>query len=341
MVSSQDVKVFNNPPLSATRGATMVSKNGSLFKLFAGNSNPELAQDIAKHLGMELGKATVGRFPNGEIHIEILEPVRGHDVYVIQSISTPGNDYIMELMLLFDALKRASARSITAIVPYFGYGKQDKRKTGREPVSAKVVADMFTIAGIDRLITFDLHARQIEAFFDIPVDNFPTVSFFCKHFEKNKPKDLVIVSPDAGRLKTARKYAGMLGCKIAVVDKYRQSFKEARVEHLLGDVEGKHALIIDDMIDTGGTICAAAETVMKHGAKSVSICATHAILTDPAVERLSKLGIKVVVADTVAIPKEKQFKGLKVLSMGPLLAEIIQRIQGREPLSPLFEPVTF
>lgn len=319
----------------------MASKNNSSFKLFTGNSNRKLAKSIAKHLGMELGKAVVEKFPNGEIRVELLDSVRWEDVYVIQSTSPPANDHLMELMLLFDALRRASARSITAIVPYFGYCKQDKRKTGREPISAKVVANMLTSAGIDRLITFDLHAAQIEAFFNIPVDNFPSVSFFAKHFKKKELKDLVIVSPDAGRLKVARKYAGILGCKMAVVDKYRQSFKGAKAMHLLGDVKGKHALLIDDLIDTGGTIATAAAAMKEHGAKKVSICATHALLTGPAVELLSSLGVDVITTDTVAIPKEKQFRGLEILSIAPLLADIIKRIQDREPLSPLFEPVAF
>lgn len=315
-----------------------MASNRSPYKLFTGNSNPELAKNIAKHLGMELGKAIVEKFPNGEIRVEILDSVRWEDVFVIQSTSPPANDHLMELMLLFDALRRASARSITAIIPYFGYSKQDKRKTGREPVSAKVVANMLTSAGIDRLITFDLHAGQIEAFFNIPVDNFPTVSFFCKHFKEKGLKDLVIVSPDAGRLKTAREYASMLGCRIAVVDKYRESFKGAKAMHLLGDVEGKHALLIDDMIDTGGTIATAAAAVKEHGAKKVSICVTHALLTGPAVERLSSLGVEVVTTDTIAIPQEKRFENLVILSIAPLLAEVIRRIQDREPLSPLFMP---
>ena len=319
----------------------MVSQNGSSFKLFTGNSNRKLAEDVAKHLGMELGKAIVEKFPNGEIRVEILEPVRGHDVYVIQSTSPPTNDHIMELMLLFDALRRASARSITAVIPYFGYCKQDKRKTGREPISAKVVANMLTSARIHRLITFDLHAAQIEAFFNIPVDNFPTVSFFTKHFKEKDLGDLVIVSPDAGRIKTARKFAGVLGCKIAVVDKYRESATEAKATHLLGDVKGKHALLIDDLIDTGGTISAAATIVKEHGAKKVSICATHSLLTGSAVEYLSKLGADVITTDTVPIPPEKRFKGLTILSIAPLLADVIKRIQERESLSPLFEPVTF
>lgn len=319
----------------------MTSQNGSSFKLFTGNSNRKLAEDIARHLGMELGKAVVDRFPNGEIRVEIMESVRGQDVYVIQSTSPPANDHIMELMLLFDALKRASARSVTAVVPYFGYCKQDKRKTGREPVSAKVVANMFASAGINRLITFDLHAGQIEAFFNIPVDNFPTVSFFCKHFKKKGLKDLVIVSPDAGRLKTARKYASMLGCKIAVVDKYRESFKGAKVMHLLGNVRGKHALLIDDLIDTGGTIAAAAAAMKEHGAKKATICVTHSLLTGNAVKHLTSIDADVVTTDSVAIPKEKRFKNLTILSVAPLLAEVIKRIQARESLSPLFEPVAF
>ena len=322
----------------------MASRQSAQFKLFAGNSNRPLAEAIASHLGMALGKAIVDRFPNGETHVEVMEPVRGQDVYVLQSLSPPANDHLMEMMLLFDALKRASAQSITAVVPYFGYSKQDKRKIGREPISAKVVANMLTSAGIDRLITFDLHATQIEAFFNIPVDNLPTVSFFAKHLEKSFRRgkgECVIVSPDAGRLKTARKFAGVLNCGIAVVDKYRESYKTVKVMHLLGDVKGKHALIIDDMIDTGETIAAAADTVRKHGTKSVAICATHAILTPPAVERLTAIGAEVLTTDTIAIPKEKRFRGLTVLSLAPLLAEVIRRIEERKPLSPLFEPVAF
>ena len=311
------------------------------FKLFAGNSNPALAQQISRHLDIPLGNAIVDRFPNGETHVEVLEPVRGKDVFVIQSTSPPVNDHIMELMLLFDALKRASAESVTAVVPYFGYGKQDKRKSGREAISAKVVANMFESAGISRLITLDLHAPQIEAFFNIPVDNLPTISFFARHLQRYSPQNLVIVSTDAGRLKTARKLGQVLGCDIAVIDKYRPSYQGAKAMHLLGEVGGKDAVLIDDFIDTAGSIIAAADAVRANGARSVRICATHALLTPPATERLRALDIDVTTTDTVSIPEERRFQRLEILSVGDMLAEVIGRIHKREPLSPLFEPAAF
>lgn len=308
------------------------------LKLFHGNSNPELARKIAAHLHIPTGKAVVDRFPNGEIRILLAESVRGCDVFIIQSTSPPVNENLMELMLMIDALKRSSAASITAVIPYFGYSKQEKRKSGREPISAKVVADMLSVAGINRIITVDLHAAQIEGFFNIPADNLPTVRFFSDYILKKKLSNFVIVSPDAGRISTARRYGEILGANIAIIDKYRPGYKSAKAMHVIGDVRDKNALIIDDFIDTGGSMVEAIKTVRENGAKDTYICVTHSLLTPPAVERLSSVNVKeIITSDTVAIPREKLLPNMKIASIAPLLAEVIKRIDRRQSVSSLFE----
>jgi ribose-phosphate pyrophosphokinase len=307
--------------------------------VFSGNSNKKLALDICKHLRVKPGAAVVDRFADGEIHVKINENVRGHDVFVIQSTSDPANERLMELLIMIDALKRSSARRITAVLPYFGYARQDRKDQPRVPITAKLVANLLTVAGADRILTIDLHAGQIQGFFDIPLDHLFAVKIFVDYRKKFKLKgDLVIVSPDVGSIKTARAYAKRFKCGLAIVDKRRVNDKKAEVMHIMGDVKGKAALIVDDMVATAGSLIEACEAIKKKGALEVYAAVSHPVLCDPAVDRIRRSQLKeLIVTDTIPVGKEKMINKIKVLSVAPLLAEAIKRIHNEESLSVLFK----
>lgn len=306
--------------------------------IFTGNSNSKLAVDICKYLKVKLGDASIGRFSDGEIHVKINENVRGHDVFVVQSTSNPANEHIMELLIMIDALKRASAQRITAVLPYFGYARQDRKDQPRVPITAKLVANLLTVAGADRILTIDLHAGQIQGFFDIPLDHLFAFTIFTDYIKKLKlNKNLVIVSPDVGGIKTARAYAKRIKCGLAIVDKRRVNDKEAEVMHIMGDVKGKHAVVVDDMVATAGSLVEAIEAIKSEGALDVYAAVTHPVLCGPAIERIKRSKLKeIIVTDTIPIPKEKITGKIKVLSVASLLGEAIKRIHNEESISVLF-----
>jgi len=309
------------------------------IKIFSGNSNPTLAQKICEALTVPLGAARVRRFSDGEVMVEINENVRGRDVYVIQSTCAPTNDNLMELLVMTDALKRASAATITAVVPYYGYARQDRKAAPRTPITAKLVADLITKAGIDRVVTVDLHAGQIQGFFDIPVDNLYAAPVILNHL-KNRfdGQPIVMVSPDAGGTERARAFAKRLECTLAVIDKRRTGPNVAEVMHLIGDVRNKIAIILDDMIDTAGTLTQAAKALKENGATAVYACATHGVLSGPAIERINNSDIaEVVLTDTIPLgDKENTTSKITMLSVSGLLAEAIRRIHEDESVSSLF-----
>ncbi len=310
------------------------------MKVFCGNSNRKLAEDICKHLGVPLGDAVVRRFSDGEINVEINESVRGKDVFVIQSTCYPGNDNLMELLIMMDGLKRASARRINAVIPYYGYARQDRKVSPRAPISAKLVADLITVAGATRMMTVDLHAGQIQGFFDIPVDHlyaFPVIlDYLSKKFSDGE--ELVIVSPDAGGVERARAFAKRLKARLAIIDKRREVANVSQVMNIIGEVEGMIAILLDDMVDTAGTLTHAAEALLEHGAKEVYASASHPVLSGKAMERLETSKIKeIVVTDTIPLRGEAaRFDRIKVLSVAPLLAEGIRRIHTEDSVSSLF-----
>jgi len=306
--------------------------------VFSGNSNKKLALDICKYLKVKPGGAVIDRFSDGEIHVKISENVRGHDVFVIQSTSDSANEYLMELLIMIDALKRASAQRITAVLPYFGYARQDRKDQPRVPITAKLVANLLTVAGADRILTIDLHAGQIQGFFDIPLDHLFAVKIFVDYRKKMKSKEnFVVVSPDVGGIKTARAYAKRFRCGLAIVDKRRINDKEAEVMHIMGDVKGKVAVIVDDMVATAASLVEAVDAIKKAGALEVYAAITHPVLCGPAIERIKKSRLKeLVVTDTIPVGKEKMISKIKVLSVAQLLAEAIKRIHNEESLSVLF-----
>jgi ribose-phosphate pyrophosphokinase len=311
------------------------------LKLFSGNANPALAKEICGCLGIGMGAAAISSFSDGEIRIKIDENVRGTDVFVVQSCCTPVNNSIMELLIMIDALKRSSACRITAVIPYFGYGRQDRKDQPRVPITAKLVADLVTTAGADRVLTMDLHAGQIQGFFNIPVDHLYALPVLLDYINKRFAKDLkdvVIVSPDAGGVERARAFAKRLQTNLAIIDKRREGPNNAQVMNIIGEVEGKHAILLDDMIDTAGTIVQGAQACSEKGAKSVWAGCVHPVLSGPALERLqgSKL-TEVVVTNTIPLNgKDQQCPKLRVLSVAPLLGEAIKRIHGEESVSSLF-----
>ncbi|PLX87499.1 MAG: phosphoribosylpyrophosphate synthetase [Desulfuromonas sp.] len=309
------------------------------LKIFTGNSNEPLARELCKHLNVSLGDAKVRTFSDGEVMVEINENVRGRDVYVVQSTCAPANNNLMELLVMVDALKRASAARINAVVPYFGYARQDRKVAPRAPISAKLVADLMSAAGIDRLLTMDLHAGQIQGFFDIPVDHLYAAPVMLDEIRERYPQDgLVVVSPDAGGTERARAFAKRLDAGLAIIDKRRSGPNVSEVMHIIGDVSGKVCVIVDDMIDTAGTLCTAAKALATAGAQEVYACATHGVLSGPALERISSSVLKEVMI-TNTIPTEAkvaQCQNLCSLSAGPLLAEAIQRIHNGESVSSLF-----
>ena len=310
--------------------------NGRL-KLFTGNANPELAKKIARVLKVPLGDALVTAFSEGEIRVKINEDVRGRDVFIIQPTCPPTNNNLMELLIMIDAVKRASARRITAVIPYFGYARQDRKDQPRVPISAKLVANLLTVAGSDRILTMDLHASQIQGFFDIPLDHLFAVNTVVEYFQRKKMKNLVVASPDVGGIKMARAYAKRLGANLAIVDKRRIDDRHAEVMNILGDVKGKNIVIVDDLVATASSICEAATALEKAGALKIYAAVSHPILSGPAVERIQSSVIEeFIVSDSIPLTPEKRNPVLKVLSVAPLLGEAIRRIHNEESVSSLF-----
>lgn len=309
------------------------------LKIFALSSNRPLAQKIADQVGVELGKVSVTQFSDGEIKINIDESIRGDHVYIVQSTSYPVNDNLMELLIMIDALRRASAKTINVVLPYYGYSRQDRKAQSREPITAKLVANMITQAGADRVLTLDLHAAQIQGFFDIPVDHLLGAPLLANYFLENnfKDKDIVVVSPDHGGVTRARKLAEFLHAPIAIIDKRRPKANVAEVMNIIGDVKGKVAVLIDDMIDTAGTITLAAQALQDAGALEVYACCTHPVLSGPALDRLNASVIKeVVVTDSIQVPEEKTGGKIVQVSVDQLMAEAIRRIHENRSVSPLF-----
>ncbi len=311
---------------------------GNGYILFSGNSNPTLAGAICAYLKRDLGGAKVKRFSDGEIQIEIDENVRAKDVFVIQSTSNPVNDHLVELLLMIDALKRSSAKRITAVIPYFGYARQDKKVAPRVPISAKLVADLLTTAGANRIITMDLHAGQIQGFFDIPVDNLFAAPVLIEYMRDNFTSDTIIVSPDAGGVERARAFAKRLDCGLAIIDKRRDAPNKAKAMAVIGNVDQKKCIILDDMADTAGTLTEAAKALMEHGANEVHACCTHAVLSGPAIDRINQSPLKTVVAtDTIPLnDKTSACKKLKVLSISSLFGEAILRSHTGDSVTSLF-----
>ena len=313
--------------------------HGKDIKIFAGNSNPTVAEGIAGCLGLPLGKSTCQKFSDGEIAVSLHESVRGSECFIVQSTCTPVNDNLMELLIMIDAMKRASAACITAVIPYFGYARQDRKAKARDPISAKLCADLITAAGADRVLTMDLHANQIQGFFNIPVDHLVGAPMLANHIKKKIGKnvdDYVVVSPDLGSVTRARNFAAKLGCPIAIIDKRRPKANVSEVMNIIGDVVGKKAIILDDMIDTAGTLCNAAQAIIDAGSTEVTACATHAVLSGPAIERLDKSVIKeLVLLDTVIIPEEKMLPKFTILPTAGVFAEAIERIYADKPMSNL------
>ncbi|KAF0101604.1 MAG: ribose-phosphate pyrophosphokinase [Thiobacillaceae bacterium] len=307
--------------------------------VFTGNAHPKLAEDVVRHLNIHLGRATVGRFSDGEVNVEILENVRGKDVFVLQSTCAPTNESLMEIMLMVDALRRASAARITAAIPYLGYARQDRRvRSARVPITARVVADMLTVVGVNRVLTMDLHSDQIQGFFDIPVDNIYSTPILMGDIWKQDYDDLMVVSPDVGGVVRARAVAKRLECDLAIIDKRRPKPNVAKVMNIIGDVENRTCLIMDDMVDTANTLCEAASALKQHGAKKVIAYCTHAVLSGSAVERVSNSALdELVVTDTIPLREDaRACKRIRQLSVANLMAETIRRISDEDSVSSLF-----
>ena len=310
----------------------------SEMKVFSGNANPQLAADICSYLRLPLGKSLVKNFSDGETWVEVGENVRGRDVYVVQSTSYPANNNLMELLVLIDAIKRASASRITAVIPYFGYARQDRKVAPRTPITAKLIADLIVTAGASRVLSMDLHAAQIQGFFNIPFDHLYSAPVMIDAIRSYKSEDLVIVSPDAGGVERARHYAKILDCSLAIIDKRRERANVAEVMNLIGDVEGKVAVIVDDMIDTAGTVTQAVPVLLERGAKKVYCASTHPVLSGPAIERIEKSNlVEVSVTDTVPLrDNAKACSKIKVYSVAKILGEAIRRIHDDDSVSSLF-----
>ncbi len=312
--------------------------NRDRLKIFSGNANLPLAQEICQVLGIELGRAMVKQFSDGETYLQVKENVRGADVFVIQPTCTPVDRHLMELLLMMDALKRSSAERITAVLPYYGYARQDRKDKPRVPISAKLVAGLLEKAGADRILTLDLHAAQIQGFFDIPVDHLFASPVMIEYFKSRNPSDMTVVSPDAGGVERARAFAKRLNCPLAIIDKRREEANVAEVMNVVGDVKGRHCLLVDDLIDTAGTLVKGAEALMLKGAASVSACATHAVLSGPAVSRIEASCLKeVVFTNSIPLSKEaKKCSRIKSLSVARLLAEAVRSIYEETSVSGLF-----
>lgn len=317
----------------------MLNQTHGTIKIFAGNASRKLAEAICKDLDLELGKLEVSRFSDGESSVSIKETVRGCDVFVVQSTCSPVNDNLMDLLIIIDALKRASAGRITAVIPYFGYARQDRKARARDPISAKLVADLLQTAGVNRVLTMDLHSSQLQGFFNIPVDNLLGMPVLAKYFlNRGLPKDLVIVSPDMGSVSRSRALATKFNLPLAIIDKRRPKANVMEVMNVIGDINGKTCLMIDDMIDTAGTICQGAKALVEHGAKEVVACCSHAVLSGPAIERLKESVLsKVVVLDTIELPPEKKIDKIEVVTISDLFAEAIERVYTDLPVSKLYD----
>ena len=317
-----------------------VNLHGKDIKIFSAGASESMAQRICECLGLGLGKCEVGRFSDGETSVSLLESVRGSSCFIVQSTCAPVNDNLMQLLIMIDAMKRASAGCITAVVPYFGYARQDRKAKARDPISAKLVADLISTAGADRVVSMDLHASQIQGFFNIPVDHLlgaPILGRYMKERVGQVEGEYVLVSPDLGSVTRSRNFAARIGCPLAIIDKRRQRANESEVMNLIGEVRGKRVILVDDMIDTAGTLCNAAKAVMEHGAKSVTACASHGVLSGPALERLRESPIEeVILLDTIELPPEKRLPMIHQLSAAPVFAEVISRINEDKPVSPLF-----
>ncbi len=312
--------------------------HGTEIKLFSGNSNRPLAEAIAKQLDMELSIVECGTFSDGEISVHLGETVRGRDVFIIQSTSQPVNDNLMELLVMIDAAKRASAGRITAVMPYFGYARQDRKARPRDPITARLVADLIQTAGADRILTMDLHALQIQGFFSIPVDHLVGGPLLFKYFQDKVDEDFVVVSPDVGSVTRARNVAAKLGCNMAIIDKRRPKANQLEVMNIIGDIKGKKCLMVDDMIDTAGTICQGAEALYKNGAKEIYACCTHAVFSGPAIERIQNSHItKLVVLDTINMPEEKKIDKIEIVSASKLFALAIENVYLDRKMSDLYK----
>lgn len=315
-------------------------KNGQFadYKVFTGNAHPELAEEIASLMGKPLGKAEVKKFSDGEIALNMYESVRGTDCYIVQPTCSPVNDNLMEILIMIDAMKRASAGRINAVIPYYGYARQDRKAKARDPISSKLVADLLQAAGADRVVTMDLHAPQIQGYFNIPVDHLLGMPILVDYWRRKNIPELVVVSPDHGSVGRARAMAEPLNAPIAIVDKRRPEPNKSEIMNIIGDIEGKNCIIVDDMIDTAGTICNAGKALIEMGAKSVSACATHAVLSGPAPQRLDEAPFdEVVLLNTVPIPPERRIEKMKHLSVAPLFADALTRVHTNDSISKLFD----
>ncbi len=307
----------------------------SKFKLFSGTANPEFAQKVAQYLDIKVGIATINRFSDGEIFVQIKESVRGQDVFIVQPTCAPTNDHLMELLIMIDALKRSSAKSISAVIPYYGYARQDRKAAPRVSITAKLVADLLESAGIDRMITIDLHAAQIQGFFNIPVDNLFGSILFVDYLKSKNLKNPIIASPDIGGVARARSYAQKLGYDLVIVDKRREKANEAKVMNIIGDVEGKDVILVDDMVDTAGTLVKAAEALKQKGANSVMACCTHGVLSGPAFERIKDGTLdELIISDT--IPVNLEHEKITVLSASGIIGETIKKIANNESVNSIF-----
>ncbi len=307
----------------------------SKYKLFSGTANPEFANRVGKYLNIEVGGATIKKFSDGEISVQINESVRGQDVFIVQPTCAPANDHLMELLIMIDALKRSSAKSISAVIPYYGYARQDRKAAPRVPISAKLVADMLETAGIDRMITIDLHAAQIQGFFDIPVDNLYGSLLFVEYIRAKRLKNPIIASPDIGGVARARSYADKLGYDLVIVDKKREKANESEVMNIIGDIQNKDVILVDDMVDTAGTLVKAAEVLKEKGAASVMACTTHGVLSGPAFDRINSGTLdELVISDT--IPMKYQSDKITVLTATKMIGETIRRITNNESVNSIF-----
>ena len=315
-----------------------MNKVFSDLKLFTCNAHPELANEIAELIGIKVGKSTVNKFSDGEIQVSIWESVRDCDVYVVQPTCAPVNDHLMELLIMIDALKRASAGRINAVIPYYGYARQDRKAKARDPITAKLVANLIQAAGADRVISMDLHANQIQGYFDIPVDHLLGLPILTKYFKEKNLDNVVVVSPDHGSVTRARNMAERLDAPIAIVDKRRPEPNKSEIMNIIGDIDGKNCILLDDMIDTAGTICNAASALIELGAKNVYACATHGVLSGPAKERLEKSPIQeLVLLNTLPIDDEKKLDKMTFISVGPIFSEVITRVYQGGSVSTLFD----
>jgi ribose-phosphate pyrophosphokinase len=328
---------YNTFFLNSSDGFPSRGRGVTRLKLFSGNANIDLAREICAFLSVPMGAAEVKRFSDGEINVDIGENVRGADVFIVQSTCPPVNDNLVELLILMDALKRSSAKRVTAVIPYYGYARQDRKVLPRAPITAKLVADLLTAAGVSRVLTMDLHAGQIQGFFNIPVDHLYAAPVMLDHIKANWDNEIVFVSPDAGGVERARAFAKRLNATLAIIDKRRRGANESQVMNIIGDVEGKSAVLLDDMVDTAGTMVQGAAAVRRNGAKHVFACATHPVLSGPSIERLEKSEVEqLVVTNTIPLGEKAACRKIRVLSVANLLGEAIKRIHFNDSVSSLF-----